>query len=121
MNVHIYTVTSADGGATWGPLVPGPELSSAGIPQFDDKGRMLLLSDRRLWISETYGADWQARAVALPAGVRVLAVHSGVRGALFAIGVSSPLVQNAFVPTVHLRSSDGGAHWTQLALPPPAV
>ena len=67
-SVGLYTATSTEGEATWGPLVGGPQFSSASMPQFDDRGRMLLLSDRRLWISETYGAAWQARLVALPAG-----------------------------------------------------
>lgn len=123
LSVGLYTATSTDGGATWGPLVGGPQFSSASMPQFDDRGRMLLLSDRRLWISETYGAAWQARLVALPASVRVLALNSAVPGALFAIGVSSEPAASpraaGFPPTVLLKSRDDGAHWEQLALPAP--
>ncbi len=124
LNVGVYTTTSTDGGATWGPLAPGPELTSPSIPLFDDKGQMLLLSDRRLWVSATYGAGWQSRPVALPAGVRVLSLEEAVSGALFAIGVRSAPVRGApataFPPTMLLRSRDGGAHWEQLALPAPA-
>ena len=121
LSPSLYTATSTDGGATWGPLVAGPGFSSATIPVFDDQGRMLLLSDRRLWISESYGAAWQARLVALPAGVRVLTLNSAVKGALFAIGVASKPTPSprgaAFPPTVLLKSRDAGVHWEQLALP----
>jgi hypothetical protein len=117
----LYTATSTDGGATWGRLVAGPGFSSATLPLFDDRGRMLLLSDRRLSISETYGAAWQARLVTLPAGVRVLTLNSAVKGALFAIGVVSKPAPSprgaAFPPTVLLKSRDGGADWEQLVLP----
>ena len=120
LNAGVYTATSSDGGASWSPLVPGPGLSAASVPQFDDRGRMLLLSDRQLWVSETYGAAWQSRPVVLPAGVRVLSLNSAVRGALFAIGVQStpaPQVGVGGFQRVLLRSRDGGAHWQQLALP----
>jgi hypothetical protein len=123
-NVGIYLATSTDGGATWGPLVAGPELSSGGIPQFDDRGRMLLLSDRRLWVSDASGSSWQSRPVGLPAAVRVLGLLPAGGGALYAIGVSSAPVRGApaarFPPTVLLKSRDGGAHWVQVALPTPA-
>ena len=124
LEVGVYAATSADGGATWGQLAPGPELTSPSIPLFDDKGRLLVLSDRRLWVSATYGAGWQVMAVALPAGVRVLSLEAAVSGALFAIGVPSAPMSNAhaaaFPPAVLLRSRDGGVHWEQLALPAPA-
>ena len=114
ISVGLYTATSTDGGATWDRLIAGPGFSLGSMPQFDDRGRMLLLSDRRLWISETYGTAWQARPVALPAGLRVLTLNSAVRGALFAIGVSS---KPAPSPRVLLKSRDGAAHWEQLVLP----
>ena len=121
MNAGLYTAISTDGGETWGRLVAGPEFSSTTVPLFDDQGRMLSLSDRRLWISETYGAAWQARLVALPAGVRGLTLNSAVRGALFAIGVVSNPAPSprgaAFPPTVLLKSRDAGVHWEQLVLP----
>ena len=57
----------------------------------------------------------------LPAGVRVLTLNSAVRGALFAIGVSSKPAPSpradGFPPRVLLKSRDGGAHWEQLVLP----
>jgi len=124
LEVGVYMATSADGGATWGQLAPGPQLTSPSIPLLDDKGRLLLLSDRRLWVSATYGAGWQLMAVALPAGVRVLSLEAAVSGALFAIGVPSVPMSNAhaaaFPPAVLLRSRNGGVHWEQLALPAPA-
>jgi photosystem II stability/assembly factor-like uncharacterized protein len=120
-SVGVFTATSTDGGMTWGPLVPGPRLASPSVPLFDDKGRMLLLSDRQFWVSATYGAGWQSQPVALPAGVRVLGLEAAVSGTLFAIGVTSAPVRgapaNAFPPRILLRSRDGGGHWEQLALP----
>ena len=114
MSAGLYTATSTDGGATWDRLIAGPGFSVGSMPQFDDRGRMLLLSDRRLWISSTNGTAWQARLVALPAGVRALTINSAVRGALFAIGVVS---KPAPSPRVLLKSRDGGVHWEQLVLP----
>lgn len=61
----------------------GPELSSASIPQFDDRGRMLLISDRRLWVSDASGAGWQSRPVGLPVGVRILGFQAASGGVLY--------------------------------------
>ncbi len=80
---------------------------------------MLLLSDRRLWVSDASGVGWQSRPVGLPAGVRVLGLQAA-GGTLYAIGFSAPArgaPAAGFPPMVLLKSRDGGAHWEQVALP----
>jgi len=111
-----YLLASTDGGRTWSAPRPGPELQApTGPPVFDDRGRLLVLEDRRLWISADDGSTWTARVIQAPEGVvplglvlagRVLMAQASARGA--------GLVR--IVDTL-LRSTDGGARWDQVRLP----
>jgi photosystem II stability/assembly factor-like uncharacterized protein len=111
-----YLMASRDGGRTWSAPRPGPELQApTGEPLFDAGGRLLVLENRRLWISADDGSTWTARLIQAPEGVvplglalagRVLLAQASARGA--------GLVR--IVDTL-LRSTDGGARWEQVRLP----
>src|SRR5262249_17861636 len=73
VDMSLFVSVSDDGGQTWsrprsGPNVVGPYFG-APIPQLDDRGRLLLLDGRRLWISEDDGVTWTALVVQAPAGL----------------------------------------------------
>jgi photosystem II stability/assembly factor-like uncharacterized protein len=109
---------SDDGGRTWSAGVPGPPLmvrTLAGEPVLDDRGRLLLFEDRRLWVSEDDGASWTARVAQLPADIASASVVRAAGGALLAAGVRV----GSRLPVVRalLLSADGGAHWTEIRPP----
>jgi photosystem II stability/assembly factor-like uncharacterized protein len=116
---NTFTSVSEDGGATWGPLRPGPVTTASPTAVMDDKGRLLLLDGHRLWISEDGGATWAARVAVMPQGLTPFLV-AGVPGSLYAVAVQSsdvPRLGNAPAPAALLRSADGGIHWTEVRLP----
>ena len=115
-----FASVSDDGGATWGPLRPGPVTTAwHSTPAMDDRtGRLLLLDGRRLWISEDDGTTWAAHVAAIPAGLVPSFIAAAVPGSVYAVAVRSrdvPGPGNA--PAALLRSSDGGSHWTEVQLP----
>jgi hypothetical protein len=124
LDLSFFTTVSDDGGATWGPLEAGPTVTEPFPPttvglQVDDRGRLLLFDDRRLWISEDGGARWTARVVEVPAGVWPLVVVDA-RSALFAIAARPPGLAerlSGLSATTLLRSRDGGIHWDEIPLP----
>lgn len=111
-----YVLASADGGRTWSSPRPGPQLRAPfGAPVFDDRGRLLVLEDRRLWISADEGSSWMARVIQAPEGVVPLGLATAGRTLLArasARGAGSVRVVDTL-----LRSTDGGAHWDQVRLP----
>jgi photosystem II stability/assembly factor-like uncharacterized protein len=119
-----FASVSDDGGATWGALRPGPvtTASSVAVVRVDEKGRLLLLEGRRLWISEDDGATWVPRVAVIPAGVVPTFMAAAVPGSVYAVAFRSteaPRLGNT--PAVLLRSSDGGIHWAEVQLPRPST
>lgn len=52
-----WSSLSEDGGQTWTPsaIEPATNLVAADVTTFDNRGRLLLADDRRLWTSTDYG------------------------------------------------------------------
>src|SRR5215475_13961666 len=82
-----FVSVSDDSGQTWSQPRPAPNIVQpwyAGLnPGLDDRGRLLLLDDRRLWISEDDGATWAARLMQLPAELGLVMLVSAVPGAFY--------------------------------------
>ena len=126
-----FVSVSDDSGQTWSQPRPAPNIVQpwyAGLnPGLDDRGRLLLLDDRRLWISEDDGATWAARLMQASAELGLVMLVSAVPGALYAMAgpvdivtAPSPGAPSAFATSLKLiRSTDGGAHWSVVALPRP--
>jgi photosystem II stability/assembly factor-like uncharacterized protein len=117
-SASLYLSHSDDGGLTWSRLVAGPAMTR-GVPVTDGSGRLVLLDNRRLWSSSDLGVTWTARVVQMPADVPPAFLIGGTRDAsLFALA-SQPGVQTppGPQPSRLLRSTDGGAHWDEVALP----
>ena len=113
-----FSSTSDDGGRTWAELREGPPVFS-GPAAIDNRGRLLVLADRRLLTSDDDGVTWTARVIDAPPGRTPLTMASAAPGALYATAVSAsalePLPRNPIESL--LRSSDGGIHWTEVQLP----
>ena len=129
-----FVSVSDDGGQTWSQPRPAPSIVQpwyiGPYPRLDDRGRLLLLDDRRLWISEDDGDTWAALLMQVPAELRLTMLISAVPGALYAMAekggpvrivrpVSAGAVPIAGSPPTLTRSPDGGAHWSLVALPRP--
>lgn len=80
-----------------------------------------MLDDHRLWVSQDDGASWSARVLQTPAGLKRATLVSVNRGAFLALAVQTgpaDMVTPSSALTL-IRSSDGGAHWSQVAVPCP--
>jgi len=118
--VSTFTSVSDDGGATWGPLRTGPvtAVPYGAAAVVDDRGRMLLLESRRLWLSDDDGASWVARVAVVRPGMVPVFMSASVPGSIYAVAVrSGGAVRIGNQPAALLRSSDGGIHWTEVHLP----
>jgi photosystem II stability/assembly factor-like uncharacterized protein len=118
-DVDAYVFASGDGGVTWGPPLAGPHLLTRfiGTPLMDARGRLLLLEGRRLWVSPDDGATWTARVIQAPADVDPAFLVSTARGALLAAGSRAGATTDRRFVGALLRSTDGGVHWQEVALP----
>ena len=118
-----FLSVSDDGGQTWSQPRAGPNVVQPGYvglyPRIDDRGRLLLVDDRRLWISDDGGTTWAARLMQAPAELRPAMLVSAVPGALFAmaarIGPAGTVTLGT--PLTLIRSIDDGAHWSAVNLP----
>jgi photosystem II stability/assembly factor-like uncharacterized protein len=111
-----YLLASTDGGQTWSSPRPGPELQAPnGAPAFDDRGRLLALEDRRLWISADDGSTWTAHVIQVPEGV--VPLDLALAGRVLLARASTRGVGQVRIIDTLLRSTDGGAHWDLVRLP----
>src|SRR5262249_2122743 len=102
-----FTSVSADGGATWGPLHPGPVTAASPLAVIDEGGRLLLLDGHRLWISDDGGVTWEARVAVMPQGLTPVFVIAAVPGSVYAFAVhSSDVPWRGGTPAALLRSRD---------------
>ena len=115
--VRTYVTESGDDGLTWSPPRPGPSLEpTVGAPALDDRGRLLLLNDRRLWMSPDGGLTWTARVIEAPAGL--LAFGPLLAGGTLLAWASDGSTIGTLRPVYRLlRSTDGGAQWDLVRLP----
>ncbi|HKA10918.1 MAG TPA: sialidase family protein [Candidatus Dormibacteraeota bacterium] len=113
-----FTSVSADGGATWGPLHPGPVTAASPLAVIDEGGRLLLLDGHRLWISDDGGVTWEARVAVMPQGLTPVFVIAAVPGSVYAFAVhSSDVPWRGGTPAALLRSRDRGIHWAEVRFP----
>jgi len=103
------TFLTSDGGKTWQLAIRAP------------RNGLLVLDDRRLWTSADNGATWTPRLMQAPAELRLARLASAVPGALYALAGPVDIVgaPSTLSPLTLLRSTDGGAHWSVVALPRP--
>ncbi len=115
--VH-WSSLSEDGGQTWTQwaIERATNLVAAGMATFDDKGRLLLADDRRLWISTDFGRTWEGRSLPLPKNVHAVGVLAARADGLVIAGWRGPTIPGDLVL---LSSRDSGAHWAEIPLPPP--
>ena len=115
-----FVSVSDDGGQTWSQSRPEPNVVQA-YPTLDERGQLLVLDDRRLWTSADNGATWTPRLMQAPAELRLARLASAVPGALYALAGPVDIVgaPSTLSPLTLLRSTDGGAHWSVVALPRP--
>jgi photosystem II stability/assembly factor-like uncharacterized protein len=118
-----FVSVSDDGGQTWSQPRAGPNIVQPGYiglyPRVDTRGRLLLVDDRRLWISDDGGTTWAARLMQAPADLRPALLVSAVPGVLFAMAAQTGPVGmvTPSTPLTLIRSTDDGAHWSAVALP----
>ena len=117
--VH-WSSLSEDGGQTWTPwaIEPATNFVAADVTTFDDRGRLLLADDRRLWTSSDYGRTWQRRSLPLPKNVHAVGVLAARADGLVIAGWRAPRIPGDLVL---LGSRDSGTHWTEIPLPPPEL
>lgn len=106
---------SDDGGRTWihlesSPPVDGVFALAVGPGQ---PGRLVLASERSLWLSDDEGGDW--RPAAVPATVAEAAAFA------LAVDPTNPTRLWAGTEAGLLRSEDGGASWALVGDLPPAT
>ncbi len=125
IDFRTFVSVSEDGGERWSPPQKGPSVVMPPlflpVPQQDDRGHLLILDDRRLWISPDDGASWTATAIKVTSSLRPGLLVGAGSGALFALaqktGPAGTPGQNSRL--LLLRSTDGGAYWSPVALPQP--
>jgi photosystem II stability/assembly factor-like uncharacterized protein len=112
-----WASSSEDGGLTWTTWAREPDivLLPFAAPLFDERGRLLLADDHLLWTSSDDARTWQARALNLPHGARVLSLVAARAGALFIVAERQLSASARGVAL--FRSLDGGDHWTEIHLP----
>jgi photosystem II stability/assembly factor-like uncharacterized protein len=117
-----YVAISDDGGQTWTQPRAGARLFGQFAPEnplLDDRGRLLLLRDRQLWVSDDDGATWAAHVIQAPADMTPQRLVAVAPRALFGIAIENAAFETRFPVRVQtlIRSTDGGAHWSPIALP----
>jgi len=121
-----FVSVSDDSGQTWSRPRAAPNVVQPAYiglsPRLDDRGRLVLLDDRRLWISADGGATWSARLMQAPAGLRPATLVSAGPRTLYALAANTgPIdIVTPGTPLALIRSTDGGAQWSAVALPPPS-
>ena len=121
-----YVAISDNGGQTWTQPRAGARLFGQFAPEtplLDDRGRLLLLEDRRLWDSDDDGATWAAHVIQAPADMTPQRLVAVAPRALFGIAIQSAAFETRFPVRVNtlIRSTDGGAHWSPIPLPAPSL
>jgi hypothetical protein len=118
-DVHPFLFASDDGGRTWGSPLPGPSIAVRSVsPPVIDGGRLLLLDGRRLWTSDDDGVTWTARVIQAPAGLVPLQLFAAGGRTLLTIAQPATAPTDYRFASALLRSTDGGAHWDEVPLPP---
>jgi photosystem II stability/assembly factor-like uncharacterized protein len=115
----LYAYLTSDGGAHWSQVRQSPALVSDGPPvywQFLDATHWWVGTGAKLWITADGGMSWSTAVLPLPSGSASLALdfvdtHNGY--AIVGSGMTSGSLPAA---TTLLKTTDGGAHWSPLAL-----
>jgi Sortilin, neurotensin receptor 3,/BNR/Asp-box repeat len=107
---------SEDGGRTWTQLTTSPPIDGVFALVVDPTTptRLVLASDRSLWLSEDAGGEW--RRASVPAAAADVAAFA------LAVDPTRPARLWAGTEAGLLRSDDGGSTWTLIGdLPPPTA
>lgn len=119
LDVDTFLFSSDDGGRTWSGPLPAPQVVAAfaqPTPVLVGPGRLVLIEGRRLWRSDDGGATWTARVAQVPEGIEPVAMLRSTDRALFALGIRER-TSGVVLAGALLRSTDAGAHWTDVRLP----
>lgn len=113
--VRPVVYASPDGGETWDPARPAQPDAAEPLPTpltaFADHDHWFSPAPSFLWSSADAGRTWEARAAQLPAGLQL----GEVRFPDPRHGWS--LTEHPYGTPALLRTTDGGASWTEVQLP----
>jgi len=115
---HVYA--TADGGRTWGDPRPFPIAEGNRDTIVWDSFSPTVwaaAASQTLWLTLDAGRTWSRRAVPLPPSYKIDKVAFTGPAHVWVIGSAVPPGSRSTVADYVLETSDGGLHWTRVALP----
>lgn len=116
-----FMSVSVDFGQTWSAPRRGPDTPGTAfpVPWPDKAGRLLLVDGHRLWSSDDEGATWTVRIMQMPNGLAADTLVGAMDDVWYATAVRSGAVNPYTAGPLRalVRSTDGGAHWSLVAVP----
>jgi photosystem II stability/assembly factor-like uncharacterized protein len=111
-----YTVTTADGGVTWGsphtmPFSSPADMLTSWLQAQDPDNWWVVDATGSLYGTQDAGISWRRTPASLPAGYMLESVTAGGNGVLWGI------TRNSGSSHYSVRSTDGGRTWSLVKLP----